>query len=135
MKHKILYLLLVILFASCSGSINGNWKGYEIGGGMPPANWYLDISGERINAIQSLATGDKESYKGTIKLKSSENGINTYDVFFDFGGGIGVNYVLKYATSEDKQFGLYDNSSNDKFQVIMQSDVEVGSDRFIYLEK
>ena len=135
---NLLFLITVtftsLTFFSCGGSgISGTWKGYEIGGGVPPSNWYIDINGERINAIHSGAYGDKESYKGTIKETSKENGIINYKVFFDFGGGVGMDYILKYASTKDKFFGLSDNSSDEKFQAIMELDGINGGT--IYLEK
>lgn len=128
------FFILSILLISCNTSgVAGTWKGYEIGGGGPPSNWYIDIDGERINAIHSGAYGDKEKYKGTIKEKSNENGIIEYSVFFDFGGGAGMDYILKYATNKESYFGLYDKSSEEKFQAKMVLDGINGG--VIYLEK
>ena len=135
MKRIIFFFLVIISILGCSGSgVDGTWKGYELGGGVPPSSWYIDISGERFNAIHLLASGEKENYNGTIKLSSSDNGVNKYSVFINFGRGIGMDYILKYATDKDRYFSLYDNSSDAKFQATMELD-GISGGGIIYLER
>lgn len=128
-------LIILFILSSCGSSgISGTWKGYEIGGGAPPSNWYIKIDGESINAIHSGAYGDKESYKGTIKETNNDDGLIKYKVFFDYGSAVGMDYILNYATKKEKYFSLYDNSSNEKFQAKMELDGIDGGGT-IYLEK
>ena len=55
-------------------------------------------------------------------------------MFINFGGGIGMDYILKYATDKDKYFSLYDNSSDAKFQAIMELD-GISGGGIIYLDR
>lgn len=130
----ILILSTVILFSCGNSKIGGTWKGYELGGRIPPSSWYINIDGERINAIHSMMSGENENYNGTINQVNIDGDITTYKVSLALGGDLGsINYNLKLANNKAKYFGLPDNSSIEKFQVVMRANNNNGGT--IYLEK
>jgi len=128
-------MLTIILFSSCSSSkTDDTWKGYELGGGIPPSSWYININGNTVNAIHSTMGGGQGNYKGTINEISVEGDITKYKVSLDLGSGMGsINYTMELAGNKDKYFGLADNSSSAKFEAVMKPDDGNGGN--IYCER